>query len=124
MPEGTDEDVEGRENEVYVIWDFNDDPWKTKMKWEYSEFFKAYTATIPVIDGSQFKFIVEEKLMTSSMHPTHYCLDSKTENNIVTTYHYIFDSDSKTANHKKSPLVSSLSLSNPAFNESILGMHK
>lgn len=84
-------------------------------------FFSAYTTTVPVVDGSQFKFIVDGELMTSSDHPTKYDFDAKTENNVVATFHYIFDGDGGRTKAKRVALVNSLSLSNPAIRQSILG---
>lgn len=39
LPEGPDEDVEGTDKDVFVIGDFTDEPWTTKIKCNYSPFF-------------------------------------------------------------------------------------
>ena len=83
-------------------------------------FFQAYTTTIPVVDGSQFKFIVDGELIVSSDHSTQYDTELKTENNVVKIYHYIFENENK-GSFKKKSLLNSLSLSNPAIWKSILG---
>ena len=53
-----------------------------------------------MIDRTQFKFIVDGELMTSSLHPTHYDLALKTENNIFKVFNYIFENESKSTNNK------------------------
>lgn len=120
LPEGIDGDVEGTNLDVYVIGDFTDDPWNTRIKCTYSPFFQAYTTTIPVVDGSQFKFVVDGELLLSSDHNTQYDTELKTENNIVKIFHYIFEGEGK-GSFKKKSLLNSLSLSNPVICNSILG---
>lgn len=118
LPEGPKGDVIGKDKNVEVVGDFTEDPWDIEIKCAYSEFFKAYTATIPVIDGSLFKFLVDGEYITSSDHPTKYDPETQTYNNVVTIYHYIFDSES---GHKKKRFISNaLSLSNPAIRETVL----
>lgn len=119
LPEGEDGDVVGTDKDVYVVGDFTDEPWEIKVKCTYSEFFKAYKATIPVIDGSLFKFEVNGELITSGEHSTKFDSESQTYNNVVTIFQYIFDSETK--KHKKIPLMNSLSLSNPSIRDTVLG---
>lgn len=71
----------GRNYTVYVISDFTEEPWKTKIECSYSQFFKAYKATIPVVDGTLFKFVVDDELIVSSDHAKK--LDASKFNHIL-----------------------------------------
>jgi hypothetical protein len=68
LPEGIAGDIMGENYVVYVIGDFTEEPWKTKIECTYSQFFKAYKATIPVVDGTLFKFVVDDETIVSSDH--------------------------------------------------------
>jgi hypothetical protein len=75
------------------VGDFTSEPWKVEIGCTYSEFFNAYTTTIPVIEGSSFKFIVDGEYVISSDHPTKYDPEAQAYNNIVMIFYYTFDSE-------------------------------
>jgi len=109
-----------KDADVFVVCDFTEDPWKDQTKCEYTEFFNAYKAVIPVVDGTQFKFITNGEYIASTLHPTIKDHSTGSINNVVEIYLYI--SDQNDLNSKRTPLLNSLSLSNPSINRSIFGV--
>ena len=97
-----------QEDIVFVVGDYTDDIWKDQTKCEYSDYFSAFKAIIPVIDGSQFKFIVNGEYMVSDWHPMIRDSYSGDYNNVVEIYHYVHETETYKNNRKS--LINSLSL--------------
>ena len=95
---------------VYVFGNFTNKPWKTKIKCTFSDYFNSYKAIIPVINGSQFKFIVDESYMLSNDHIQIKDTESGAYNNVVQTFNSGINNELQ--HRARTPLLNSLSLIN------------
>ena len=59
---------------VEVYGSFTNPPWTVYCKMKYNDFFKAYTTTVCMPIGTQFKFVVNKKHKVSKQYPIVYVL--------------------------------------------------
>jgi hypothetical protein len=123
LPEGIRGDIVGKDKIVHVIGDFTEHPWQMNIECTYSPFFKAYKTTIPVVDGSLFKFVVDDEQVWSSDHEKKFDTELHSYFNIAKFYYYIFESE-ENKQRKASFTTNTLSLSNPAIRDTILSKPK